>query len=79
MHVDGTTHPQVLEGDEAPTVAGQLDRLSALDHPAVFLNTSFNGRGEPIVNTSYDALCAFRRMDLDFLVLGDMLYEKRNG
>ncbi|MFI1718277.1 carbamoyltransferase C-terminal domain-containing protein [Streptomyces litmocidini] len=55
-----------------------LDRLSALGHPAVLLNTSFNGRGEPTVNTSYDALRAFRRMDLDLLVLGGVLYEKRN-
>ncbi|WP_123459582.1 carbamoyltransferase C-terminal domain-containing protein [Streptomyces sp. PanSC19] len=44
----------------------------------MLLNTSFNGRGEPIVNTSYDALRAFRKMDLDFLVLGDVLSEKRN-
>ncbi|MEV4943652.1 carbamoyltransferase C-terminal domain-containing protein [Streptomyces zaomyceticus] len=77
VHVDGTTRPQVLVGDEAPVVGSVLDRLSALGHPAVLLNTSFNGRGEPIVNTSYDALRAFRKMDLDFLVLGDVLYEKR--
>ncbi|MEU2073877.1 carbamoyltransferase C-terminal domain-containing protein [Streptomyces sp. NPDC013489] len=47
VHVDGTTRPQVLEGDEAPTVGSVLDRLSALGYPAVLLNTSFNGRGEP--------------------------------
>ncbi|MFI8326331.1 carbamoyltransferase C-terminal domain-containing protein [Streptomyces sp. NPDC085529] len=78
VHVDGTTRPQVLEGDEAPMAGAVLDRLSASGHPAVLLNTSFNGRGEPIVNTSFDALRAFRKMDLDFLVLGDVLYEKRN-
>ncbi|MEU1228987.1 carbamoyltransferase C-terminal domain-containing protein [Streptomyces sp. NPDC005828] len=77
VHVDGTTRPQVLEGNEAPVVGAVLDGLSALGRPAVLLNTSFNGRGEPIVNTSYDALRAFRKMDLDFLVLGDVLYEKR--
>lgn len=77
VHVDGTTRPQFLDGEEAPVVGAVLDRLSALNLPPVLLNTSFNNRGEPIVNTSYDAVAAFRSMDLDFLVLGQTLYEKR--
>ncbi|GGU69960.1 carbamoyltransferase [Streptomyces albospinus] len=76
VHIDGTTRPQVLHGDEAPAVGAALDALRKQGAPPVLLNTSFNDKGEPIVNTAADALTAFRAMDLDFLVLGDDLYRK---
>ncbi|WP_275461321.1 carbamoyltransferase C-terminal domain-containing protein [Streptomyces noursei] len=78
VHVDGTTRPQVLHGDEAPAVGAVLDALDRHGAPPVLLNTSFNDKGEPIVNTAADALTAFRAMDLDFLVLGDDLYRKQD-
>jgi hypothetical protein len=37
------------------------------------LNTSFNGNGEPIVDTASDVLACFLRSGLDFLVLDDLL------
>ncbi|MFJ9605866.1 carbamoyltransferase C-terminal domain-containing protein [Kitasatospora sp. NPDC101176] len=77
VHVDGTTRPQVI-GDEAPFVAGVLDSLDAQGVPPVLLNTSFNDRGQPIVDLADDALAAFRSMDLDFLVLGDRLLQKKS-
>lgn len=78
VHVDGTTRPQVLHGDEAPAVGAALDGLRRDGVPPVLLNTSFNDKGEPVVNTAADAVRAFRSMDLDFLVLGDELYRKPN-
>ncbi|MFJ9850462.1 carbamoyltransferase C-terminal domain-containing protein [Streptomyces sp. NPDC101150] len=78
VHIDGTTRPQVLHGDEAPAVGAALDCMERRGAPPVLLNTSFNDKGEPIVNTAADALAAFRSMDLDFLVLGDDLYRKPN-
>lgn len=42
----------------------------------VILNTSFNLRGEPIVNTPADALATFERSGLDALVLGDFLVSR---
>ncbi|MFD7242303.1 carbamoyltransferase C-terminal domain-containing protein [Streptomyces massasporeus] len=78
VHVDGTTRPQVLHADEAPAVGAVLDALDAQGAPPVLLNTSFNDRGEPIVDTAADALSAFRAMNLDFLVLGDALYRKKS-
>ncbi|MFH9015336.1 carbamoyltransferase C-terminal domain-containing protein [Streptomyces sp. NPDC017943] len=79
VHVDGTTRPQVLRGDEAPVVGAVLDALDAQGAPSVLLNTSFNDRGEPVVDSAADALAAFRSMDLDFLVLGDALYRKNTA
>ena len=39
----------------------------------MLLNTSFNLRGEPIVNTPDEALSTFRRSGLDAIVMGDTL------
>jgi len=42
----------------------------------VLLNTSFNLRGEPIVNTPREAFATFRRSDLDLLVLDRFVVAK---
>ena len=43
--------------------------------PAV-LNTSFNVRGEPIVESPRDAVATFAGSGLDALVMGDLVLEK---
>jgi carbamoyltransferase len=42
----------------------------------VLVNTSFNVRGEPIVNTPQDAYACFMRTNLDLLAMGGFLLEK---
>ena len=42
----------------------------------VLLNTSFNLRGEPIVNTPAEAFSTFSRSGMDVLVLGQHVIEK---
>ena len=42
----------------------------------VVLNTSFNLRGEPIVNTPAEAFRTFSESGMDALVLGDCLIDK---
>ena len=42
----------------------------------VIVNTSFNVRGEPIVNTPTDAFNCFMGTELDFLVIGNCILEK---
>ncbi|MDC0416077.1 carbamoyltransferase [Candidatus Pelagibacter sp.] len=44
----------------------------------VIVNTSFNVRGEPPVNTPVDAYKCFMATDLDILVLGNCVIEKHN-
>ena len=77
-HVDGSTRPQVIERGEAPTVSGVLRELECGGFAPVLLNTSFNQRGEPIVNDIHDVVTAFRAMELDFLVMGGRLFPKEN-
>jgi carbamoyltransferase len=43
----------------------------------LIVNTSFNVRGEPIVCTPEDAYQCFMRTEMDYLVLGDFLFDKR--
>ena len=42
----------------------------------VIVNTSFNVRGEPIVNTPTDAFNCFMGTELDYLVIGDCILDK---
>lgn len=73
VHVDGTTRPQVLPPGQAPVVESLLTEFTAREIPPVLVNASFNGRGEPLVDTAGDAARAFRTLGLDFLVLGEHL------
>lgn len=72
VHVDGTTRPQELDPDSSHVLAALLREWGERAGGAL-INTSFNGRGEPIVSSVADAATAFRRLGLDFLVLGDEL------
>ena len=42
----------------------------------VIVNTSFNVRGEPIVNTPTDAFNCFMGTELDFLIIGNCILDK---
>ena len=44
----------------------------------VLVNTSFNVRGEPIVCTPEDAYRCFMRTEMDYLVLENVILDKRN-
>jgi carbamoyltransferase len=75
-HVDGSARVQAV----LPEVTPDYYRLIARFHQAtgvpVLLNTSFNLRGEPIVNTPREAFATFRRSDLDLLVLDRFVVSK---
>ena len=44
---------------------------------SVLVNTSFNVRGEPIVNTEIDAFNCFMNTDMDCVVIGNRFFEKQ--
>jgi len=44
----------------------------------VLINTSFNVRGEPIVESPQDAYRCFMRTQMDYLVLENYLLRKEN-
>jgi carbamoyltransferase len=73
VHDDGTARVQTLQHRDDPTLYALLRAFERTSGVPVLLNTSFNGRGEPIVATARDALGAALRLGLDALVLGDVL------
>lgn len=79
VHVDGTARVQTVDREVEPRFYGLIERFEQLTGVPVVLNTSFNGYGEPMVETTGDALRAFRTMGLDGLAIGDWLVSKKGA
>jgi len=75
-HVDYSARIQTVSRTTNPRYWELLRAFKALTGCGVLVNTSFNVRGEPIVCTPDDAYRCFIRTDLDFLVIGDYLFDK---
>ena len=71
LHADGTARVQVVTDSTFPWLAGLLRAFKRLTGVGVLVNTSFNGKGEPLVNTAADAYSAYRRLGLDFVIIAD--------
>jgi len=76
-HVDYSARIQTVSRATNPRYWELLQAFKALTGCGVLVNTSFNVRGEPIVCTPDDAYRCFMRTDLDFLVIGDYVFDKR--
>jgi carbamoyltransferase len=80
VHVDGTARVQVLNDGDGGELVELLRMFGELSGLGVLVNTSFNRRGEPLVETPADAIDAFLGMRLDGLYLNGDYYlasEKR--
>jgi carbamoyltransferase len=69
VHIDGSARVQVIDEDADPFLRRLLTAFHALTGLPVLLNTSFNRRGEPIVETPAEAVSAFLSLGLDGLWL----------
>ena len=77
VHVDGTARPQTVGAEGNPRYRALLEHFDKLTGVPVVLNTSFNVKGEPIVNTPVEAIRCFFSTGLDYLVLGNHLLWKQ--
>jgi len=75
-HVDGSGRLQVVVREGNARYYDLIERFGQATGVPVVLNTSFNLRGEPIVNTPKEAYATFQRSGLDALVLGNYLVRK---
>jgi carbamoyltransferase len=75
-HVDGTGRLQTVRRDSDPRYHSLIERFGEATGVPVLLNTSFNLRGEPIVNTPREAYATFARSGMDALVLGNCFIRK---
>lgn len=76
VHVDGTARVQTVREETNPSLYRLLKEFEALTGVPVLINTSFNVKGEPIVETPRDAVICFLTTGVDHLVLHDMLVSK---
>jgi carbamoyltransferase len=77
-HVDGTGRLQTVQRETNPRYYGLIEKFGHATGVPVLLNTSFNLKGEPIVNTPGEAFNTFSQSGMDILVLGDYVIDKAN-
>src|SRR5262245_29759415 len=77
-HVDGTGRLQTVSRQTNPRYYQLIQQFGEATGVPVVLNTSFNLKGEPIVNTPEEAFNTFRRCGMDVLVLEHCLIEKQS-
>jgi carbamoyltransferase len=78
-HVDGTARVQTVHREGNPSYWRIIERFGELTGVPVVLNTSFNVKGEPIVEAPVDALRCFWGTGLDALSIPPFLIVKQKG
>jgi carbamoyltransferase len=76
VHVDGSARVQTVREATNPKLYRLLKEFEALTGVPVLVNTSFNVKGEPIVETPDDAVSCFLTTGIDNLVLHDTVVSK---
>ena len=72
-HVDYSARLQTIDSQRNPFIFSVLSKFKEKTKCSVIVNTSFNVRGEPIVNTVEEAFHCFMVTEIDTLVLGNRL------
>lgn len=75
-HIDYSARVQTIDKDRNPFMHKVLSYFKNLTNCSVIINTSFNVRGEPIVNSEMDAFRCFMETDMDLVVIGNRLFLK---
>ncbi len=76
VHVDGTTRPQMVRRSVNPLYYDVIKRFGEKTGVPIVMNTSFNLKGEPVVNSPRDAVRTFYSSGLDALAIGSFLIQK---
>ncbi|SVC25940.1 uncharacterized protein METZ01_LOCUS278794 [marine metagenome] len=77
-HVDYSARIQSVNHKTNPHYHDLLTQFNEKYGCPVIVNTSFNVRGEPIVCTPKDAYLCFIRTDMDYLIIGNFLLDKKD-
>jgi carbamoyltransferase len=75
-HVDYSARIQSVSKDTNPRYWELINIFNRDQGCGLVVNTSFNVRGEPIVCTPHDAYVCFMRTQMDYLVVGDIVFSK---
>ena len=76
-HVDYSARIQTVHKETNPLYHEMISAFKEKTGCPVIVNTSFNVRGEPIVMSPENAYLCFMRTEMDYLVLGPFLLDKK--
>jgi len=77
-HVDYSARIQTVHRETNEKYFRLIEKFKEKTNCPILVNTSFNVRGEPIVNTPLDAFNCFMGTDLDKLVIGNCYLDKKD-
>jgi carbamoyltransferase len=77
-HIDYSARIQSVDKNVNPRYWQLIQQFKKLTGYGVIVNTSFNVRGEPIVCSPQDAYRCFMRTEMDYLVMGNYMLDKRD-
>jgi carbamoyltransferase len=75
-HIDYSARIQSVSKNTNPFYWQLINEFKNQTGYGIIVNTSFNVRGEPIVCTPDDAYRCFMRTEMDYLVMGEYLFDK---
>ncbi len=74
LHVDGTSRIQTVSRGDTSGLWPLLDELERRGHPPLVINTSLNGRGEPLVHRPEEAFDLAGRLGIGAIEVEGFLY-----
>ena len=77
-HIDFSARVQTVHKDTNPRYWNLINAFKERTGCPMVINTSFNVRGEPIVCTPEDAYRCFMNTEMDYLVIGDYVFSKKD-
>ena len=76
-HVDYSARIQTIKREDNPLYYDMINNFYQKTGCPVIINTSFNIRGEPLVCSPQDAFRCFMRTEMDYLIMGCFLLDKK--
>jgi carbamoyltransferase len=77
-HIDYSARIQTVHSDTNPRFHALISRFKEVTGCPILVNTSFNVRGEPVVCSPEDAYRCFMGTELELLVIGNSILEKKS-
>ena len=78
VHVDNSCRVQTVHEETNKKFFDFINNFYKITNVPVVLNTSFNVKGQPIVNDPEDAILCFLKYNIDYLAIGDFIVKKLN-
>ena len=76
VHVDGTCRVQTVKKDINKKFYNLINEFYKITGVPILLNTSFNVKGQPMVNNPLEAIETFKSTNIDVLAIGDYVLSK---